>query len=137
MIAKGHEVLSYIIDRGYGNVGDFFKVDFPNGVYDIVSNPPYDSSLSDIVVRCLDICKDRVALLMPMRYLSGKGRYETINKNFPPQKVYVYKERVLIAKNGDFEKYSDAGANLEIYAWYVWQKGHNGPTELRWIDNGE
>ena len=74
---------------------------------------------------------------MPLRYLSGKNRYIDIYKQHPPKYVYVYKGRICIAKNADFQTYNDAGANMEIYAWYVWQKEHNGETILRWISNNK
>ena len=132
----GYNVEAYdIIDRGYGKQGDFFKIDFPIGEYDIISNPPYDDSLIRIINRCLDICNDKVAMLLPMLYLSGKARYEEIFKKNPPVRVYVYSERINIAKNGDFEQYSDSGANMTIYAWFVWKKGYKGTTELRWLHN--
>ncbi len=131
-----YEVEAYdIIDRGYGKQGDFFQVDFPEGEYDIISNPPYDESLIRIIKRCLAICNDKVAMLLPMLYLSGKARYEEIFKKNPPVRVYVYSERINIAKNGDFEQYSDSGANKTIYAWFVWKKGYKGATELRWLHN--
>ena len=72
---------------------------------------------------------------MPLRYLSSNARYNDIYKNNPPARVYVYQERICIAKNGDFETYNDAGANLEIYAWYIWEKGYVGEPILRWIHN--
>ena len=132
---NGHEVLSYdIINRGYGNIGDFYHTDFPKRKYDIITNPPYDNVIS-LVLRCLEICKDKVALLMPLRYLSSSSRYNELYKKYPPARVYVYQERICIAKNADFKKYSDAGANLEIYGWYIWERGYKGTTELRWISN--
>ena len=132
----GREVTSYdIVDRGYGKVGNFFDVDFEESKYDIISNPPYNENLIDIVKRCIKLCHEKVALLMPLRYLSGEGRYREIYRKFPPMRVYVYQERINIAKNADFETYNDAGANLEIYAWYVWKKGYKGATTLRWIRN--
>lgn len=80
----------------------------------------------------------KVAMLMPLRYLlSGRDRHRNIYGKHPPARVYVYMERICIAKNADFEKYNDPGANREIYAWYVWEKGHAGSTELRWIHNGK
>ena len=132
---NGHNVLSYdIVDRGYGLVGDFYQVEFPRRKYDIITNPPYDNVI-DVVLRCLDICKEKVALLMPLRYLSSGSRYNELYKKYPPKCVYVYQERICIAKNADFEKYNDAGANMEIYAWYIWERGYKGTTELKWISN--
>lgn len=132
----GHEVESYdIIDRGYGKIGDFFKVDFEQGRYDIVSNPPYNENLANIIKRCISLCHSKVALLMPLRYLSGAERYREIYQINPPARIYVYQERIGIAMNGDFEKYNDPGANREIYAWYIWQKDYTGVTELHWLHN--
>lgn len=137
-VLKGHchEVESYdIVDRGYGKVGDFFEVDFEQGWYDIVSNPPYTENLTDIINRCISLCHSKVALLMPLRYLSGLERFNSIYQIHPPARVYVYMERICIARNADFEKYNDPGANREIYAWYIWQKDNIGVTELHWIHN--
>lgn len=132
----GYDVESYdIIDRGYGKVGDFFSVDFGTGKYDIITNPPYSSNLAAIVTRCIEFCHTKVALLMPLRYLSGETRYNEIYKALPPARVYVYQERINIAKNADFDTYNDAGANMEIYAWYIWERGYKGKTELKWISN--
>ena len=131
----GHNVLSYdIVDRGYGLVGDFYRTEFPRRKFDIITNPPYDNVI-DVVLRCLDICKEKVAVLMPLRYLSSGSRYNELYKKCPPKRVYVYQERICIAKNADFEKYNDAGANMEIYAWYIWERGYKGTTELKWISN--
>lgn len=132
----GYNVASYdIIDRGYGRVGDFFVVSFEKGKFDIISNPPYNENLIEIVIRCIDICKNKVALLLPIRYLSGAERYNELYRKYPPSRVYVYMERICIAKNADFDTYNDAGANKEIYGWFVWEKGFNGTTELRWVHN--
>lgn len=131
-----HEVESYdIVDRGYGKIGDFFEVDFEQGRYDIVSNPPYNENLANIIKRCISLCHSKVALLMPLRYLSGLERFKSIYQIHPPARVYVYMERICIARNADFEKYNDPGANREIYAWYIWQKDYTGATELHWLHN--
>ena len=132
----GHEVLAYdLVDRGYGEQGDFFEVDFPKKKYDIISNPPYDDKLTVAIKRCISLCKGKVALLMPIRYLSGKERYSELYEKFPPARVYVYCERINIAKGGDFDAYSDSGSNPEMFAWYVWERGYKGETELKWIHN--
>ncbi len=133
---SGYDVAAFdIVDRGYGKQADFFSTEFPVGEYDIITNPPYDDGLIEIVHRCLDICKNKVALLLPVQYLSGQERFDKIYSVIPPTRVYIYLQRINIAKNADFKKYEDRGANKTIYAWYIWEKKHIGGTELRWIQN--
>ena len=134
--SNGYEVVAYdMIDRGYGNVGEFFSTEYPVGIYDIITNPPCESNLIDIIKRCIAICKNKVAILLPLPYLSGKARYYELYSVFPPSRVYVYCERINIAKEADFATYSDSGMNLTIYAWYIWERGYSGQTELKWIHN--
>ena len=130
----GYEVEAYdIVDRGFGRQADFLTNDFPKDTYDIITNPPYTDTIS-YIERAIEICKDKVAILMPLRYLSSMPRYIFYAK-YPPSRVYCYVNRICIAKNGRFDLYSDAGANMNIYAWYVWEKGYTGKTELKWIVN--
>lgn len=132
----GHKVKAYdIVDRGYGEVCDFFNLEISDNRWDIVTNPPYNDDLIQIINQCLKIAKNKVAILMPLRYLSGKARYSELYQQQPPSRVYVYQERICIAKNADFEKYSDAGANMEIYAWFIWDKSYTGETLLKWMSN--
>ena len=135
---SGRKVKAYdIIDRGYGEVGDFFEVNFEENKYDIITNPPYYKELPSLIQRCIKLAKHKVAIIMPLRYLTGKARFSDLYEPFPPSRVYVYQERISVAKNADFQKYNDAGSNLEIYAWYIWEKGFKGKTELKWLLNGD
>lgn len=132
----GHNVTAYdIVDRGYGAICDFFDLEVTEGQFDIITNPPYNDYLCQIITKCIRLAKSKVAILMPLRYLSAKSRYTDLYKEQPPSRVYVYQERICIAKNADFEKYMDAGANMEIYAWFIWDKAYQGETLLRWISN--
>lgn len=130
----GYSVDAYdLIDRGYGTGGtDFLSNDWEVGKYDIITNPPYTNVVA-FIRQALKICRNKVAILMPLRYLSSKERFDVF-KQYPPKRVYVYIERICIAKNGDFDNY-EAGQNLEIYAWYVWEKGYQGETTLKWLHN--
>lgn len=130
----GYAVDAYdLIDRGYGTGGtDFLSNDWEAGKYDIVTNPPYTDVVA-FIRQALKICRNKVAIFMPLRYLSSKERFEVF-KQYPPKRVYVYIERICIAKNGDFDNY-EAGQNLEIYAWYIWEKGYQGETTLKWLHN--
>ncbi len=132
----GYEVVAFdIVDRGYGKVADFNTLKVDKGKYDIISNPPYDKHLIDNIIKCLDICHGKVALLLPLDYLAGQERYERLYKNYPPKKVYVYRERIVIAKCGEFEKMAAAGGNTTNYCWFLWERGWQGATEIQWLSN--
>ena len=131
---NGYDVYATdIVDRGYGVGGiDFLTADFPIGKFDIITNPPY-TLFVPMIEKAMTICHKKVAMLLPLRYLTSKERFDVFQK-YPPKYVYVYIERICIAKNGKFEEY-DAGANMEMYAWYVWEKGFEGEPTLRWMHN--
>lgn len=127
---------SDLIDRGYGKGGvDFLISDYPVGKYDVITNPPY-TNVVDFIQKALSICKNKVAILMPLRYLSSVERFDAIYATCPPARVYCYVNRICIAKNGEFDKY-ESGQNLEIYAWYIWERGFKGETTLKWIKNNQ
>ena len=75
-----------------------------------------------------------VTIYMPLTYLSSTSRYNEVYSKYPPARVYVYQERICIAKDADFKKYG-ISTNMETYAWYIWERGYKGTTELRWISN--
>lgn len=134
---SGREVKAYdIINRGYGEVGDFYEINVKKNFYDIITNPPYNEDIPKLISRCLLLAKQKVAILMPIRYLSGRTRFSDLYEHFPPSRVYVYQDRICIAKNADFDRYSDT-SNKETYAWYIWEKDFKGKTELKWLLNGD
>ena len=134
LIDNGYDVLSTdLIDRGFGNGGiDFLTSKFEKGKYDIVTNPPYTLYIP-FLLKSIDVCKNKVAMLLPVTFLSCKQRCK-IYKSYPPHTVYIYTDRICIAKNGEFEKY-DATINPQMYAWFVWQKGFQGNPTIKWIHN--
>ena len=134
----GYNVKSYdLIDRGYGEVADFDDLMVEAGKYDIITNPPYDNFLIDRLLKCIEISRNKVAVLLPLRYLTGKSRLERLFSVFPPKRVYVYAERINVALNAEFDRFADAGSNTILYAWFVWEKDYKGITELHWLLNGD
>lgn len=132
---NGYEVEAYdILDRGYGGICDFMSLSVQKGEQDIITNPPYDERLNDYILKCLNVANTKVALLLPLNYLSGEHRAQDIFLRFPPSRVYVYTGRILVGKNGDF---SQVLGNKVNYSWYIWEKGYKGVTELRWLKNGK
>lgn len=41
-----------------------------------------------------------------------------------------FPKRLNCAKNGEFEKYKSSAI---AFAWFIWEVGYKGITELRWI----
>lgn len=130
LLDRGYAVKSSdLIDRGFGDVKDFFEIDEFNG--DIITNPPYKIAL-DFVKHSLDIIPEgnKVAMFLKLQFLEGKARKE-FYKNNPPKKIYVASGRLVCAMNGDFEKYKSSAV---AYAWFIWEKGYNGSPEIDWIN---
>lgn len=123
-----------LIDRGYGESGvDFLaQTEIFNG--DILTNPPYRFS-SDFVLKGLDLVEDghKVFMFLKLTFLEGKKRFDELFSKYPPKKIYVFSQRVLCAKNGDFEGMKAGGGSAVAYAWYVWEKGYTGDTIVKWL----
>lgn len=130
--AHGHKVFSTdLVNRGYGNdFLDFLKYKPEKGRngMDIITNPPYKYA-QEFVEHALDISMEsvKIAMLLKIQFLEGKKRRPLFDKH-PPQTIYVFTERQECAKNGIF-----TGGSAVCYAWFVWKKGHMGPTHIKWI----
>lgn len=145
---KGFWVYSTdIVDRGYcDEIVDFLKEEPIYGIsskplydshditYDIVTNPPYKYA-KEFVLRALELlqfgCK--CCMFLKLQFLEGAARYKEIFQSAPPKAVYVFKKRVLCAKNGEFERMREGGGSAVAYAWFVWEKGYNDKTIIGWI----
>ena len=73
-------------------------------------------------------------MFLKLSFLEGKTRLKNLFSKFPPKCIYVFSERVLCAKNAEFQKMKELGGSATAYAWYVWQKGYNGTTTIKWIE---
>lgn len=130
-VLKAHGYIvqsSDLIDRGYGDVADFFGYTRIEG-FDIITNPPYKYA-KEFVEHALKISADgtKIAMFLKLTFLEGQGRRDLF-RNSPPQTVYVSSARLQCGKNGDF-----SGTSMVAYAWFVWHKGHYGPTHIKWIN---
>ena len=101
----------------------------------IVTNPPFKYSL-EVIQHALELCRDGdlVCMFLKTTSLEGKRRYQELYRHTPPKLVLQCIERILCAKNGEFEDArKNLGAGAQAYAWYVWEKGYKGKTILDWI----
>lgn len=130
--AKGYDVISTdLYDYGYGMAGvDFLDISNPiieaqRGEVDIVTNLPYSNAVA-MLMRALNICRNKVAVLFPITYLP-KFYF------CPPTKIYLFPRRIAIAKNGDFVAYQRG--NMTEYGWFVWYRGYATNTVIKYLDN--
>ena len=137
----GHKVWSYdIVDRGYGDVQNFFEMlalpaSFLNGggKIAIVTNPPYKYAM-EFILHAFDLCRDGdlVCMFVKTTFLEGKKRYKELFSQQPPSIVLQFVERILCAKNGDFDEARKQGSAVS-YCWMIWEKGYKGQTIIDWI----
>ena len=120
---------SDIVDRGYGEVKNFFEIDRWDG--DIITNPPYKNVL-DYTEHALDILPEgnKLALFLRLQFLESKSRGKFFKDN-PPRKVYVSRSKIFCARNGDFDN-SQTGAMA--FAWFIWEKGFKGDPVVKWFN---
>lgn len=48
--------------------------------------------------------------------------------------IYVSSSRLLCAKNGEFQKMREGGGSAVAYGWYIWKKGYQGETTVKWFN---
>lgn len=138
----GHDVYSTdIVDRGYKwfcGETDFLSPIWADakfkGNFCILTNPPYKFA-TEFILRALEILDDGcyACFLLKTTALEGKKRYEMVYKHYPPKYVFQFTERLLCAKNGDFDGMRNGGGSAVSYAWFVWEKGYKGQTIIDWI----
>ena len=125
-------VSSDLIDRGFGQSGyDFLSIDNTEWNGDIITNPPYKYA-QEFIEKSLQIIPKghKVAMFLKLTFMESKGRKHLFT-HFPPKVIHVSCERLLCSKNGEFNA---SEGKAVAYAWYVWEKGFKGTTELKWFN---
>jgi len=132
-ITHGKKVTSSdLIDRGFGNVKNFFDYNAWDG--DIITNPPYKYA-TEFIEHSLNIIPKgrKVAMFLKLQFLEGQKRKYLFEVN-PPKVVYVSSTRIPCAKNGDFNALKKSGGSAVAYGWFVWEKGFTGDTIIKWFN---
>lgn len=138
-LAKEFEKAGYtvyasdIVNRGYGYKKDFLKsTKLPHKEVDIITNPPY-SKAEEFIRHGIELVGDghKVIMFLKIQFLEGKTRRKLFD-TYKPKVIHVSTSRIKCAINGEFDKYAKAPAIC--YAWYVWEKGYNGDTIIKWMN---
>lgn len=118
-----------IVDRGYGEVKDYFEYK-PKEKFDwVITNPPYKYGLEFVKKALKDVKNDgKVAMLLKLVFLESQKRYNFFQTH-PPTRIHVFSKRLGIWKNGNEKRNS----GLVCYAWFIWEKGNKKNPKLDWI----
>lgn len=73
------------IGTEYDFLSDNYKLPIDIFIDYIIMNPPY-STIEPFTIRALEIAEKGVLLLGRLQFLEGKGRYDTILKDNPPNR---------------------------------------------------
>lgn len=121
---------SDLYQLGYGEAGhDFLKS--TRYADNIVTNPAYNCA-EGFVASGVKLARRKFALLLRLAFLEDANRANTIFAHTPPSRVWVFSERITFYPAGAEVK----GSGTTAYAWFVWDKGALGSTELRWFKPG-
>ena len=117
-------------DYGYGlSRVDYLMTVKPNdNIIYVVTNPPFKLA-KEFILKTLDLNIPKSAFLLRLSFLESVRRYDSLFKNYPPIRVYVFKKRLTIWR-GDQER---QGNGTVAYAWFVWEKGFSGNPEIFWV----
>jgi hypothetical protein len=123
-------ISSDLYDRGYGEKGiNFLKTNRKSD--NIVTNPPYNAA-EGFVRSGINQSRKKFALLLRLAFLEGSNRANTIFSECPPNRVWVFSERITFYPAGSIQK----GTGTTAYAWFVWDKEADRRTELKWLKPG-
>lgn len=132
--AAGHSVISTdLIDRGYGEGGRDFMMEWAPRAPHIVTNPPFRWA-RQFVDRALLLSRapgGKVAMFLRLAFLEGLERQRWFAAT-PLARIWVMSRRVPMARGKAHEE--GDGHGVIAFAWFVWEHGHAGPPTLGWID---
>ena len=74
--------------------------------------------------------------MLPLSYLHGKKRYDTIysDTSYLLSRIYVFTRYPMLGEKLRTDGKYKTG--MMVYAWFVWdKKSNNQKPEINWIDN--
>jgi hypothetical protein len=80
------------------------------------------------------VARKKIAMLLPLSYLQGQARYDELwnDKEFPLARIHVFNR--FFDLSHPLREDGKMVLGMQTYAWYVWEKGHKGAPEIKWID---
>lgn len=130
--AAGHRVVSSdLVDRGYGETGIDFLMEYRSRAPNIVTNPPFKLAVP-FVRKSLELTTGKVAMLLKIAFLEGIER-SALFADSPLASVHVFSQRLAFVPGGSRGGRKLDGGGMIAFAWFVWDHAHTGKPTLGWI----
>lgn len=130
--AAGHRVVSSdLVNRGYGEAGHDFLMEWQPRAPNIVTNPPFKLS-TRFVLKALELTTGKVAMLLKVGFLEGIERSPVFDAA-PFARLWVFRRRQTFLRNGDEAIAMNGAGGMIAYGWFVWQHGYLGRPTLGWL----
>ena len=94
----------------------------------IVTNPPFKNA-EPFVQRALDVCP-RVVMLLRLAFLESERRRPILD-DAGLKRVLVFRKRLPMMHRAGWE--GKKGNSAMAFAWFIWERGYQGLTELKRI----
>jgi hypothetical protein len=123
---------SDIVDRGFGQVRDLFRLTEP--VDNIISNVPYGTA-EQCARHMLRIARRKVALILPMTFWESRTRDPSF-REYPPVRWFPCSDRPSMPPgtvHGQRDRYGaiiqppSRGGTMP-YGWFIFERGFKGVT---------
>lgn len=100
----------------------------PIGVQAIVTNPPFKNA-GEFVAHALHLCP-KVIMLLRLAFIESEKRTPILDGGHLAR-VHVFRNRLPMMHRDGWT--GPKVSNPTAFAWFVWDRDHKGPTELRRI----
>lgn len=125
-----HDIVATdLIDRGYGAGGRDFLQEKTLLAPNVVTNPPFKLA-EPFIAHSLKLGAEKAAFLLRLQFLEGARRRKMFEST-PLARVLVFSKRIPRMHNPDYT--GPKSTSLIAFAWFVWERGHNGDAAVRWI----
>jgi hypothetical protein len=136
--AAGHEVIAsdiadYGIPTHFANRDFLAETKLPAGCECVLTNPPYQVA-EQIITHALEL-SPLVIMLLRLAFLEGgTGRQHKhelrrhVLDEIPPARIHVFDRRLpMLHRDGWRGRKANSGM---AFSWWVWKRGHTGPTVI-------
>jgi len=132
----GHRVLATDLVE-YGCPDSESRIDFlfeqraPEGCECIVTNPPFKNAEA-FIERARELAPKTVMLLR-LAFIESEKRRPILDRG-DLARVYVFRNRLpMMHRAGRGTQVAKTNSSAIAFAWFVWERDHQDPTELRRI----